>query len=654
MKRRRKGMDKMKRFTGLLWEDLKSKRGIIAALWYGMGMLCLVFSMKTTIPTGEVRSLYVGPGNTSFFAVMVLAGILMGAGTFRFLRFEPAADLYFGLPFTRQQLFAAGWFNNLFIFALPFTLCRLLFFRISLAMGYSRYEESIASVWMGCLVPVLGFVFVMGLSMLACLLAQNAGYRIGLFVLFLAGPGVGLRLVEKLFGVMSPSFYRAELLECLKAYLSPLSLLSRASGVQEYADGALWLMEEHQPYIIALAGGAIWLSLLNLVIFCIRPAERTSSMFTFRPAEWFVRYSCLVLAGLWLVSSLQRFTFGGFSRPLAGITVMLGVPVLHGLLNMILAFDAKKFISSKWHLLAEIGVLFMVLTLIAVSGGRSGEMPLREEIRSMAVAIPALASGGDSEVLLAQMKIEGEALSDVYEWMQLVCEERDREGDSYELLVKYELEGGSKYCRYWLPGHALAAFDEIFARKEFKQGTYSALRMDSTKYYEVQWTNGAEQYTLDLNEQERQELLAAYQEDLEELTFAQIRLRTPLGRLDFVSTKNQGDVSGYIYPDFSKTLRVLSHYGIAARKRMEDYEIVRIVEDRYLIKEGLLYHVRYLERQQTITDPQQIEELAKQLYMEELCVDEQLNSKDRNKEYTVYYRDSAGQTVKRVKCLKGL
>ena len=55
----------MKRFSGLVLEDLKSKLGMIAALWYSMGMFCLVFSLKTTIPVGEVRSLYVGPGNTS-------------------------------------------------------------------------------------------------------------------------------------------------------------------------------------------------------------------------------------------------------------------------------------------------------------------------------------------------------------------------------------------------------------------------------------------------------------------------------------------------------------------------------------------------------------------------------------------------------------
>ena len=73
-----------------------------------------------------------------------------------------------------------------------------------------------------------------------------------------------------------------------------------------------------------------------------------------------------------------------------------------------------------------------------------------------------------------------------------------------------------------------------------------------------------------------------------------------------------------------------------------------------MIKVGLLYHVRYMADQRTITDKQEIGELAKELFAEELCVDAQLDRKDRNTEYTVYYRDSAGQTVRNVKCLKGL
>ena len=277
-----KEMDGMKRFAGLLREDLKHKLGMTAALWYSMGMLCLVFSMKTTVPTGEVRSLYVGPGNTSFFVVMVLFGIWMGAGAFRFLRSEPETDLYFGLPFTRPQLFVAGWVNNLLIFAVPLTVCRRLFFRISVAMGYSRYEESILSVRMGCLVPILGFLFMMGLAMLAYLLARNTGYRMGLLALFLLGPDAGVRLVEKLLGIMVPSFYRSGVLEIMKEYLSPLSLLSRSTGVQEYTDGSYWLLQEHLSYILVLAGAAVFLSILCLVIFCIRPAERTNRMFTFR------------------------------------------------------------------------------------------------------------------------------------------------------------------------------------------------------------------------------------------------------------------------------------------------------------------------------------------------------------------------------------
>ncbi len=56
----------MKRFLGLLEEDLKSKLWLVVANWYVFGMFCLILATKMTIPAGEVRSLYTGPGNTSF------------------------------------------------------------------------------------------------------------------------------------------------------------------------------------------------------------------------------------------------------------------------------------------------------------------------------------------------------------------------------------------------------------------------------------------------------------------------------------------------------------------------------------------------------------------------------------------------------------
>ena len=81
---------------------------------------------------------------------------------------------------------------------------------------------------------------------------------------------------------------------------------------------------------------------------------------------------------------------------------------------------------------------------------------------------------------------------------------------------------------------------------------------------------------------------------------------------------------------------------------------MKIVTDRYLFQNGLLYNVRYLAAQDTVTDPQKIAELSADLYVEEFCVDRQLNLKDENTEYTVYYRDSEGQTVRSVKCWKDL
>lgn len=649
-------MKRIKMFAGLLKEDLKGKLWLVLLNWYGMGMFCLLFATKVTIPEGEARSLYVGPANTSFFAAMIVLGILMGSMSFPYLYSHSKADLYFSLPFSRNRMFLAGCFNNLLIFSVPVVVCKVIFFRLSISMGYCKYEDSIASLWISCVVLVIGWLFLHNLSMLSALLTRNAGYTGGMLILLLFGPDWGLGLTEKMMKICIPNFYRSERLEWLKGYISPFSLLKNAAGIDEYVDGALWNVKQHLPYILFLAAAVLFLMLLNGIIFSRRPVERGSRMFSFQFAEWIVRYACVFLAGLWFISLFQVFAWGTFSAGLAVFAIICGVPLVHGLLNALLACDIKKFVSEKWHLFGEFILMFAALGIFLMGGRSAGGFPDKAELESIALDLTALGSGDEPEEVLSNMNLNGEELSKIYEWVWDNCVNGESvEGtgiENYELLVKCRLKsGGVKYYKYEIPWYYVDEFGEVFEGEEFKEGMYAALRLDSLKYYEISWSNGMETYMLDLSEEERQALWEIYKEDFMKLDFSDVREQTPIGCLTFCSTKNQGDATGYIYPCFTGVLEALSGYGIDGDKTIADYHVNKIVIDKYLITQGILYDVRYLEWEKEATDEEYIGELAKELYYKDFCVDYLLNNKNTTMEITVYYQDSSGKTVKRIPCM---
>lgn len=638
----------MKKQLGLQRENLKNKLWMIAAAWYILGMICLLFSAKLTIPEGEVRSLYVGPGNTSFFAVMVLLGVLMGAGAFRYLHWEEQEDLYLSLPVSRSQLFWVEYGNLLLIFAFPAVVCKLLFFRISLSMGYCRYEESAFSVWMSCVILILGFLLVMNLSILASLLALKGAGTAGLLVLFFAAPGVGLGLLEKMLAMFDPSFYRSELLEKLKGYLSPLSLLKNVTGIETYRDGAYWSMEEGGAWLFYLAVLVAVLTLMNLLCFCLRPAERKSGIFSFPVTATLVRYSCTGLSVLWFVDLFQLFSFGKFSWATVIAGLAIGLPLTHGLINMVLEWNAKKFFFYGKSFLAELAVMVFLMAGLSFWGKQEGKAPEKEELSAMAVCFPALESSDGEEEILQNMELTGEELSAAYDW---VNEDYGETESDYQAVVKYMgKDGGNRYCRYQIPWYGLEGFESVFAGRQFKEGAYGGLRLDSMKYYEIRWTNGVESYTLDLEEGERERLWEAYRQDFAELDFPELRAQTPVGIMTFASVKNQGDEQVYIYPGYDSVLRQLKEYGIDGTKGIKDYEIKEIVAEKYVLTEGLLYQAESLEWRKSITDETMIRELTEVLFCQELCRDDRLCEKNEQMEFTVYYRDSEGKTVDHVKC----
>lgn len=651
-------MSRFRLFAGLLKEDLKNKLWLVLITWYVFGMFCFLFATKATIPAGEVRSLYVGAGNTSFFAAMLILGVLMGITAFPYLYSGKKADLYFSLPFSRNQLFLAGCINNLLIFSFPLVICKQLFFKLSLSMGYCEYEDSAGSVWAGCMVLILGFLFINALSMLSVLVTRHTGYACGVLLLFLFGPSWGFHLGEKMMKICIPAFYRSELLERIRGYLSPTALLLNAAGIEAYADGAFWDIHAHLSYILFLAGAVVVLMILNGMVFQRRPVERGRRMFSFRLAEWGVRYVCVLLAAFWIISSLQGIPWGGFSIGLAVFGIVCSVPLIHGLLNAVLSFNIKKFVSGKWHLLLEFLFVFLVTGVFFFWGKGEGNLPAKEETESMAVVLTALGSGDEPEEILSRMDLTGEELSKAWDFIEENCvdasslSDSETETETCDLLVKCQLKDGrAKYYKYKVLPFMTDGFGEVFNGKAFKEGTYGVFSLDSLKYYEIRWSNGLETYTLYLDDEEKQRLWETYKEDFMALTFSDLREQVPIGSFTFCSTKNQGEVTGYIYPGFTGVLKALSAYGIDGEKTIKDYPVRQIVIDKYLVTEGLLYDVRYLGWKKEITDPDVIAGLVEGLCYQDFCRDYQLNDRDVSMEITLYYQDSAGKTVNSIPCM---
>ncbi len=645
-------MKSLKMFKNLLIEDLKSRLWVVFLVWYILGMLCLLLATKASIPPGEPRSLYVGPGNTSFFYASLLIGFVCGAAGFSYLLSDKKADLLFSLPFSRSQLFSASYLNSFFIFAVPYIFCKILFLRISVSMGYTKYSEAAAGMGWGCIIVILGYLFILNLVILAVLLAQNWGYALGIALLLLFFPRFVIYVINQVLNTFFLSYYKSEILTKLLEHLDPIMLYRKAAGLEEYADLFNWSVKPHLSYILVLAIYTIIFSIVNYLIFCSHPVERNGRMLTFKISEHILRYFCIVPAVIWIVCKLQALALHGSSIVLAAIGILFGTLVMHGMINIILSFNAKRIAAERIKLLIEIFCISVLFCALWGTGRVKTKMPELQEIDSMAIAFLPIDSGNDADTVLEQMQLEGACMERAFNWVK--GNRTDEVSDSYEVLIKYEKKNGiSQYRRYYIDGTAINDFNNIYQSEMYKKGVYPVLMLDSLHNYDIEWSNGMESYVLDLNEQEKQTLWNAYKEDLIRLSIQDIKNMVPIGRLTFKSTKGRDDRTGYIYANFTGTINQLESYGIEAEKSISDYQIIKVIAEHYKVTYELLYSCKAIDWQNVITDKEAIEELAPGIFCEEFCVDNELNEKNKLLHLIVYYRDSAGRTFRTVNCRTG-
>lgn len=624
----------------LMREDVKRRSWTIALTVLGFVFAILI---PVAIKCGELTDIanqdstgrdyiihsIVGLLKTGSAAVMVLitASVLWAVSGFHYLHNSKKVDFYHSLPIKRGQLFLAVYLNGILIPAVIYLVSLLVSVAIALQAG-------VGGNVIGAL-PIQGYVLHLAYYSLmyttvavAMMLTGNVVVALlGTLVFWGYGPGVvalAMGYASSWFHTFTVSAGQERTWLLALWYSSPFG--NYMGSIRDFNSG-LW-------YVQRLAGVfvlTVLLAFLSYELYRRRPSEAAGKAMAFprsqMPIKVLIVIPVSVAFGLFfyiLRSHLTWLVFGTFC----------GCVLCHCLMEIIYHFDFRKLFSNKIHLAGCMAVSL----LLAAAGyfdwyGYDSWMPDASDVESAAIVLRdkddwvtygqiasmPRADGGVryywSYKGKADYCYENMNLTDISQAMELArlgTEEDKRirkNGDSDRVygttcIVQFRMKNGKRVQRlYQLPQNEEAArlCDSVHDSPEFKQGAYPVMKQTADETAVVRIQQYGEKVKVDLDEEERAGLLAAYQKEWKELTAKTRREEFPIGIIQFDTVEAEWIRKEYseakekrytydydmsercyypIYPSFTETLGILGDAGITFIKLGEN-TVSRITMNHY-------------------------------------------------------------------------
>lgn len=134
---------------------------------------------------------------------------------------------------------------------------------------------------------------------------------------------------------------------------------------------------------------------------------------------------------------------------------------------------------------------------------------------------------------------------------------------------------------------------EIYTSDKYKKGMFPLLLgIGHTAKRNLIWSDGISHYVLDLNTEEKEELLSIYSEEMISLSLSTLQTEFPCGSLTLAYPRTDTGDGGLIYPSFHRTINYLKAHQLPVQNTIENYMLVsaerfRILENGYRASEAL-------------------------------------------------------------------
>lgn len=277
--------------------------------------------------------------------IIIVAAALCAVSMFRYLFSRKAVDFYHSQPVTRSKRFAANFLSG----SLIMLICMAAGFvgALLVAAFYRVDDLLISQALLFQLGYFLNFLLCYALCITAVLLTGSLWSAVGAgFCLFVAGPALEAIAASLCNTYFHTWVYTNEApLERL-FYLSPVVVLTRFAELLQAVRVGLYPGSALMPYFVGAGLGAVFLSILNLLLMQKRPSESAGRPLAFRSLARPVRIVLSCYGGLTL-----SFMGESYSFLWALFFLIAGTALFHAMLEGILQMDVRAVFQNRVELL---------------------------------------------------------------------------------------------------------------------------------------------------------------------------------------------------------------------------------------------------------------------------------------------------------------
>jgi ABC-2 type transport system permease protein len=584
-------------------------------IWYGASMMLLFFLalplrvmlqfesvqqiMGNDYLTGEealtqvgyVRKGFVellGGGDFIMVVVIIMAALLGAWSGLYWLHSKRKMDMIGSLPVRREKLFFTDSINTLILFAVPFVINMLLSILIGAAKDIMTQKAALYSL-AGVGIAVLFFITIYLCAAVAMLLCGKILTGILGTLVFLSVLPVLHAILNSLPGMFWSTYVRDGIGQEKLMYLeSPATAyFSATKNMLAFFEGYTDKADIFLPILAALGMIAVFAGVCVWMIR-IRPAEGAEQSLVFPKTEGIIKACILYVMALGGGLFFRVIGFWGRGNEKGEFWFWFGIIftllLMSILIEVIYSFDRKRIFDHKlWTGVAAAAAVltagFFAFDLIKYDTWLPSEDEVAHAVvntRETGFKYPD-GSYGISEYL--QNHIEEFGTEGILELAENGIENIDNSNleDGYYVTVLYQMKNGTvKKRSYTVEKQVLqTALETLYQTETYKQARYPMLlvKPEEMNFYSVsvmgQWLSVDA-----LSQNDQQELLTLYQQDLMELSYDEIYM-IGSNRI-LVQNRNGGDAWEQEYPlndNFVRSINFLKEKGIPVDMKIDEVDI---------------------------------------------------------------------------------